>query len=265
MKHFLIFTYLITQTLYSQNITIPDPIFKSYILTKCDTNNDGNVQLNEANLIDSIIIESMGISDLTGMEFFASLSWIQCGGNNISILNTYNNPALKFIHCNGNQIVNIDVSNNPLLYYLECRYNQLISLDFRNRNNGIIPYLDTRNNQNLLCVSVDDTLIANSSIYFYRDVWTNYSTNCTLGIEEDLYSNISMYPNPTSGNFTLDLKDYKSDFKVTITNNLGSVILIKSFVALDKVKLYLSAPSGIYYLKIETTKGQSKTLKLIKT
>lgn len=255
---------MISQSVYSQNVNIPDPIFKSYVLSKCDTSNDGNVQIEEANLMDSLVIESMGISDLTGIEYFSNLLWIQCGGNNISTLNTSNNPALEFIHCNGNQLTSIDVSNNPVLYYLECRANQLSALDFRNGNSVSYLYLDTRNNQNLLCVSVDDTSFANSSIYFYRDLWTSYNNDCTVGIEENTLSNLSLYPNPTTRTINIDLGELKTGVKATLTNSLGQVILTQQFESTDIINLDIGAPTGIYFLQIETTEGETKTLKVLK-
>lgn len=265
MSKYLILILSISQSLaFSQNVNIPDSIFKSYVLSKCDTNNDGNVQMNEATLIDSLVIESMGISDLTGMESFSNLSWIQCGGNNISTMNTSNNPNLKFIHCNGNQINSIDVSNNPLLFYLECRNNELTALDFRNRSSGSLPYLNPRNNENLLCISVDDTAYAYSSLYFFRDSTTHYSTNCSIGIEESSLSNISVYPNPTSGTLKIDLGEIQKNVKARITNNIGEVIFKVNFESIDYFHLDLEVPAGIYFLKIETSEVETEILKVIK-
>lgn len=255
---------MISQSAFSQDVNIPDPIFKSYLLSKCDTNNDGDVQMNEAILIDSLVIEGMGISDLTGMETFSNLFWIQCGGNDITTMNTSNNPNLVFIHCNGNQITSIDVSNNPLLSYLECRNNDLTVLDFRNRDGSFVPYLDTRNNENLLCISVDDTSYAYSSLYFFRDSTTHYSTDCTLGIEESRLSNLSVYPNPTTGPIQIDLGEIKKNVKARITNSIGEVIVEVNFESINFFHLDLPAPSGMYFLRIETSGGEIETIKVIK-
>ena len=264
MRKLIILALLISQSVYCQIVNIPDSIFKSYVLSKCDTNNDGNVQINEASLIDSLIIYNMGISDLTGMQYFSNLYWIQCDGNNISTLNTSNNPSLRFVVCVGNQITSIDVSNNPLLFYLDCRDNELSALDFRNRSIGSTPYLDTRSNENLLCVSVDDTAYAYSSPYFFRDSITHYSTNCSIGIEENILPNISLYPNPTTGSINVEIGEHRASLMTTITNNLGSVILTQAFESSDFIHLEISAPAGIYFLQIETSEGETKTLKVIK-
>ena len=264
MRRILILTLLTSQVAYSQLVNIPDSIFKSYVLSKCDTNNDGNVQMNEAVLIDSLVIEGMGISDLTGMENFSNLIWIQCGGNNISTMNTSNNPNLRFIHCNGNQLNTIDVSDNPFLFYLECRDNELTALDFRNRSGGALPYLDSRGNVNLFCVSVDDTSYAYSSIYFFRDSTTHYSTICSIGIEENNFSDISVYPNPTSGNIQIDFGEIQKNVQAIITNNIGEEIYKVNFESTDFFHFNLTAPAGIYFLKIETSQGKTETLKVIK-
>lgn len=36
---------MIGQSVYSQNVYIPDPISKIYVLSKCDTSNDENIQI----------------------------------------------------------------------------------------------------------------------------------------------------------------------------------------------------------------------------
>jgi hypothetical protein len=264
MRKILILALLTSQFANSQIVNIPDSIFKSYVLSKCDTNNDGNVQIIEASLIDSLLIQNMGISDLTGMEHFINLIWIQCDGNSISALNTSSNPSLRFVVCVGNQITSIDVSNNPLLYYLDCRNNKLNALNFRNRSSGSIPYLDTRNNQNLFCVSVDDSIYADSSLYFFRDTWTNYSTNCSIGIEENILPNASLYPNPTNGNFYIDLGETRANVKTTILNSLGTLVQTQDFESTNLLHFDLDASTGVYYIQIETSKGESKSLKVIK-
>jgi hypothetical protein len=264
MKRFLVLAFLTSQITYGQIVNIPDSIFKGYVLSKCDTNNDGNVQMNEAILIDSLVIESMGISDLTGMEYFSNLSWIQCGGNNISTMNTSNNPNLKFIHCNGNQINSIDVSNNPLLFYLECRDNDLTALDFRNRSTGSLPYLDTRSNENLLCVSVDDPAYAYSSLYFFRDSTTLYSTNCSVSIEENSFSNVSVYPNPTKGFIHVDLGVLQKNVTARMTNSVGEVIFTVNSKSTDFFHFDLDIPTGIYFLQIENSEGVTRTIKVLK-
>jgi len=264
MKRLLILASLTSQISFGQIVNIPDSIFKGYVLSKCDTNNDGNVQLNEASLVDSLLISNMGISDLTGMEDFPNLFWIQCDGNSISTLNTSGNPDLRFVVCVGNQISSIDVSNNPLLYYLDCRNNQLNSLDFRNRSAGSIPYLDTRNNQNLLCVSVDDVAYAYSSQYFFRDSTTAYSTNCSVSIEENSFLNVSVFPNPTKGSVHVDLGELQKNVTARMTNNTGEVIFTVNSESTDFFHFDLNAPTGIYFLQIENSEGEIRTIKVLK-
>lgn len=238
MKRLIVIVFLIGQSVYGQNVNIPDSIFKSYVLNKCDTSSDGNVQLGEANLMDSLVIESMGISDLTGIETFTNLFWIQCGGNNISSINTTNNIALEFLHCNGNQLTSIDVSDNPTLSYLECRNNQLIELDFRNGNNSEM-YLDTRDNSNLTCISVDDVSIANSSIYYYRDSVTNYNIDCTVGIKENIdYS--------SSFHIQNNLLSSDIDGHISIYDITGKLILISE----SPTSFYIK--NGLHLIQIET-------------
>jgi hypothetical protein len=85
-----------------------------------------------------------------------------------------------------------------------------------------------------------------------------------VGINEYYLSGISLYPNPTSGKISINLGRIKQEFKATVTNNLGQVIFAQQFESTDIINLEIDAPAGIYFLQIETTEGETKTLKILK-
>ncbi|PCI93602.1 MAG: secretion protein [Flavobacteriales bacterium] len=85
----------------------------------------------------------------------------------------------------------------------------------------------------------------------------------TVGLKEYNLSNISLYPNPTTENITIDLGEIKQNVKATLTNSLGQVILSKNYTSTNIINLDIDAPSGIYFLHLEID-GEVITKKIIK-
>jgi Secretion system C-terminal sorting domain/Right handed beta helix region len=97
----------------------------------------------------------------------------------------------------------------------------------------------------------------------------NYSpfNNCTLisNIQTTEYKNnsFSVYPNPTTGQTTIDLAEGTAS-SVTLRNSLGQVILSNKFTATNQIELDISNyPKGIYFLQLEVDE-QVITQKIIK-
>ncbi|MCK0115049.1 T9SS type A sorting domain-containing protein [Gelidibacter sp. F63206] len=88
-------------------------------------------------------------------------------------------------------------------------------------------------------------------------------TNIVLGTDENILSNLAMYPNPSSGHFTIDLgKDY-SDVNLQIHNMLGQQISSNKYTSIKTIEQEINTSAGIYFVKV-SSEGVSKTLKLIK-
>ena len=86
-----------------------------------------------------------------------------------------------------------------------------------------------------------------------------------MGVEKlTLNNSIPLYPNPTNGNFTLDLGKEYSDVSIKIYNTLGQVISSESYSSAKIIEQQITASAGIYFLKVSTAKEGSKTLKIIK-
>jgi hypothetical protein len=74
------------------------------------------------------------------------------------------------------------------------------------------------------------------------------------------YNDVSLYPNPNNGKFTIDLKT-KSD--VVITNTLGEIVFNQS-LEIGKQNLSIqSKADGIYFVKVTDDKGFSSTKKIV--
>ena len=148
MKKLLLILLCLPLIGFGQNVNIPDANFKAYLLanTAINTNGDSEIQVSEASSFsDSINCSSMSIYDLTGIEYFTSLTYLNCMYNFITSLDLSNNTALKHLNCYWNSLNNLDVSSNTSLIYLRCDYTNLTSLDVS--NNTALTYLKCGWNQ----------------------------------------------------------------------------------------------------------------------
>lgn len=93
-----------------------------------------------------------------------------------------------------------------------------------------------------------------------------HSLDCNpLSVSDDLLNekNISIYPNPTKGNFSIDLGSKFNSVKVNITDLSGRLVQSKEFKDTDLLKLNIDAPAGIYLMKIESDKSRA-VVRLVK-
>ena len=147
MKTTLLFlSVFLSVSLFGQNVYIPDANFKTCLLAFVNTNGDEEVQLSEANEYDSgIDCSQLNISDLTGIEAFTSLKYLDVKLNQLTSIDISQNTALERINIEYNQITSIDVSQNTYLQDIFCNDNQLTSIDLS--QNTSLRRLDCGNNQ----------------------------------------------------------------------------------------------------------------------
>ena len=184
MKYKITVLFIIISTFCNaQTVTIPDVNFKNALSTSlcvdadlngtyesdADTNNDGQIQLTEASVIQRLRISGKNISDLTGIQSFTNLKKILCNSNVLTTIDFSANLNLQQIDCSSNNFVsltinglsfldtlkvypntslqNLTVTNNPLLttltlgsdfgsisslVNLNCSHNALTSLSVFN-------------------------------------------------------------------------------------------------------------------------------------
>lgn len=75
--------------------------------------------------------------------------------------------------------------------------------------------------------------------------------------------NINVYPNPTNGNFSIDLKDNHETVTITITDIVGQIIHSSIYDESQFLNFKLEEPSGVYLLTIESGDNNA-VIRLIK-
>lgn len=295
MKTFLssLLIIVLSNSIIAQTTAIPDANFEQALIDLgYDIGSpDGTVPTSNINSVTFLPVSNKNISDLTGIEDFNALTFLDVYQNqltNLSLIYNYSltqlicdfnqltnlniNTTLTKLSCDGNQLTNLDISQNTALTEIKCAGNNLTCLNLKNGNNTNFTRCWAYNNPNLTCIEVDDDNYSTanwSGFNFNFDANSSFSNNCnnacsTVGIDDkEQLSNTLLYPNPTTGNITITLGEVKQEIKATLTNNLGQVILSQQFVLTDIINMDIDALTGIYFLQIETIEGETKTLKVI--
>ena len=148
---------------FGQFTFVPDDNFEQALIDLgYDFVLDDNVESMAIDTVNSLYINGLAISDLTGIEDFIALTELFCSSNQLSSLN---------------------LSNNTQLFEVSCGSNQLTYIDLRNGNNSGLWYFQSMNNPGLNCIDVDDVAWANNN--WSKDSWTTFSTNChATGIQD---------------------------------------------------------------------------------
>lgn len=199
-------------------VNIPDANFKNYLVgnPSINTNGDTEIQCSEAQAfsLGQMICTGLGISDLTGIEAFVNLPYLDCSNNLLSSLDVSNNTVLVELHCGGNQLTSIDtgnnttllvlsannnqlpsidVSSNTALVYLFCSSNQLTSLDVS--NNAALTQMNCSNN-NLVSLNLAN---GSNTAFTYIGATGNANLTC-IQVDDPVYS----ATNWTGSNFQFD-------------------------------------------------------------
>ncbi|WP_432412506.1 T9SS type A sorting domain-containing protein [Rasiella sp. SM2506] len=86
----------------------------------------------------------------------------------------------------------------------------------------------------------------------------------TLGVTSNNLFETSIYPNPTNGNFTIDLGKEYTDVTIQISNLLGQTISSSTYASTKIIDQEIAASAGMYFVNVSTAEGNSKTLKIVK-
>jgi len=249
---------------------IPDSNFEDQLIAlKIDIDGkNGKVLTSTIASVKDLNVQLSDIKDLTGIQDFAELEYLNCQfnlltslnvskntklielythGNDLTTLDLSANTALTTLYANKNKITALDLSKNNKLVYVNVTENALKTLNLKNGNNINFTGALLNKNTGLTCISVDNPAFAASSGVFFKDAAATYSATCTLGIEDSVFNKVVMYPNPTKDEVHINNIALE---KATVYNALGQ--LVKTFVFNNgetNNTINLSGlPRGVYYV-----------------
>lgn len=244
-------------------VALPDTNFEQKLIDLgIDTDGlNGKITVADATSITSLDLSNSNIKNLTGIEYFTSLTYLDVSNNQITSLDVSNNLLLETLNASSNQLTTLDLSKNTRLRIVYVVNNPLVYLNLRNGNNAnfILPsntgkksasalYTTFLGLTSLSCIQVDDENYSNANWSNIKESTTAYSNTCkSLGIDKSEFSQVILYPNPTKGE--ISISNIALD-KATVYNSLGQ--LVKSFTlnnANTNNTIDLSdLPRGVYYV-----------------
>ncbi len=122
----------------------PDKEFRAYV-RQYDIDGDGTLSDAEIEAVTGMVVRGRSVSDLKGIEFFSSLTMLNCNQNELTSLDLRGNPALEFLSCGSNHLTELILSGNPSLMELDCKGNELAALDIS--GNPYLSILDCSKNR----------------------------------------------------------------------------------------------------------------------
>tara|TARA_R110000823_G_scaffold52940_5_gene130834 strand:+ start:795 stop:3356 length:2562 start_codon:yes stop_codon:yes gene_type:complete len=237
MKHLLLTLTLLTSFFASaQIVNIPDANFKNALLNynpPIDTNGDGEIQVSEAEAVNELILYDKNIADLTGIEAFINISWLDCRKNLLTELDVSQNINLTYLDVSFNLLTSLDVTNNPQLTRLNCAKNQLTTLDTSQNINlevfycyaNLLTSLDVSQNTLLnwfFCYENQLTSLDISQngelefLYAFTNQLTDIDLGNNINLEEIIIAQNQLTSIDISQNPNLTYLDFS-------TNNLSSI------------------------------------------
>ena len=116
-------------TVKAQYVTIPDANFVTWLTQNYPSCMSGNQMDTTCSGIvneDTVVLNSLNIMSLIGIEYFDSLKYLYCAYNQLTVLPSLPN-SLQILFCFDNQLSNITSLPNSL-QYIDCCQNQLNNL-----------------------------------------------------------------------------------------------------------------------------------------
>lgn len=154
IKYVILVVAVISNSLAAQKIVFSDAAFKSKLLTSSeativarnlsndyfaiDSNNNGEIEVQEAEQVAHLEVDNASISSLEGIENFTNLVSLQCSNNQISNLNISVLKKLTDLDCNSNLLTTLTIAGASNLEKLYCQSNLLESLNASNLINLIV-------------------------------------------------------------------------------------------------------------------------------
>lgn len=132
---------LLTINAEAQIISFPDINFKNKVIADgVDTNNDGEIQISEAEAVTELDVFSFAsdpnkITDMEGLQYFINLTYLDCAGNLITELDLTPLTELQQVWCYINQLTSLDLTGLENLEFITAFNNNLSSLDISTLTN----------------------------------------------------------------------------------------------------------------------------------
>lgn len=252
MKHIelllLIFVLLTYNLSLAQIVNIPDANFKNALLNHdpiIDINNDGEIQVSEAEATLELNLNSKNISSLDGIAAFVNLTTLDCNLNNLTSLDLSSNITLTELHCSSNNLSNLSFSANAALSKLFCYNNSLSNLDISSNTN--LYYLwCSNNNLSNLDISTNTAL---THLFCYGNNLTNLNLSNNILLEHLDFNNNTISDIDISLNTEIENLSCSANYLTTIDVSNATNLMYFSCFDNNLTSLDLENNPNLIYLR----------------
>ena len=213
-------------TLRSVSVTLdkkefPDISFRTYA-SAFDKDKNGKLSKAEILAVKEIDVSHRNITSLKGIEYFTSLSYLNCAYNDIKKLDISKNTALVTLYCGNNELSTLDVTKLSKLQRLSLPMNNITKIDI-SQNRKLRELTVSGNTKlNKLNVATNNELELLSS-YNCGLTSINLTRNAklkTLGISYNAIATIDLSKNVALESLHFD-DSFKTLKELDLTNNIN--------------------------------------------
>lgn len=173
------------------------------IFCSIDTNNDGEIQVSEAQQITGLDISYLNISSLVGLEYFVNLRYLYAHDNQLTSLNLSSFPYLISVLISNNPFIEISIPENSDIKEFVCgncfingiNLNNLINVQVLEINNNNLSSIELISYPKLSFLNLDNnqlTIIDASYNGLLETIYCQNNSNLERmflknGIQEEIY------------------------------------------------------------------------------
>ncbi|GAA3762539.1 T9SS type A sorting domain-containing protein [Flavobacterium ginsengiterrae] len=200
---------------------IPDPAFEQKLIDMgIDTDGkNGKVITTNIASLKSLDVSSGNITDLTGIEDFTSLTYLDCGSNKISNIDLTENTVLTTLFCPKNDFEGLNLYKNTFLTYLDCNTNRLKGLTVYYLT--ALTYINLSNNDVLNLNLGFNTALTNLNCSYNKlttlDITNNQALK-TLNCDNNVLRTLDVSKNSALVTFICNNNNLE---RLEMTNNLA--------------------------------------------
>jgi Leucine-rich repeat (LRR) protein len=188
-----------------QYTLIPDANFENKLISLGIDSGiaDGQVLTSDINKLTYLNVSLSSIADLTGIQDFTGLTYLDCSHNQLTTLSAPKGLALNNLVCSYNQLTSLDVSTNLGLKKLDCYTNQLATLNI-SYNVALTDLTCSYNQLSVLDVSNNPDL---KSISCFNNQFTSLDVSSNVALTNLSCSNNKLTALNVSKNLALTYLD----------------------------------------------------------
>ncbi len=193
---------------------------------------------------------STGSTSVTACDSYTSPS----GGFTWTNSGTYADLLLNQFGCDSTLTINLTINDTP-----DTSVTRNFDMLTATETNTTYQWLDCSNNYAPIVGATSQSfqVLTNGNYAVQLDNNGCVDTSSCLtvvnvGTAQTFTEPVSLFPNPTTGKFWLDLGAVHTDISIQIMNAVGQVVLVENYNGMQRMEFDVDLPNGIYFLEVKS-------------